>query len=112
MLVRQFENPANPEIHFRTTGPEIWDATEGKMNFGVGRGHRRHNYRRFALHKEGEGQAHLSVAVEPAASPIITQKRAGQPLTPGGHKIQGIGANFIPKNLDSKSCDRVETGVE
>jgi len=110
VLVRQFENPANPDIHFRTTGPEIWDATEGKIDIlvsGVGTGGTITGVSRYI--KKEKGKQILSVAVEPAASPIITQKRAGQPLTPGGHKIQGIGANFIPKNLDLDLVDRVET---
>ncbi len=107
--MRQFENPANPAIHEATTGPEIWDDTEGKVDVlvcGVGTGGTLTGVSRHL--KKTRGRAIESVAVEPEASPLITQSRAGQPLAPAGHKIQGIGANFIPKNLDLSLVDRVE----
>jgi cysteine synthase A len=108
-LARQFENPANPDIHERTTGPEIWDDTDGQVDVfvaGVGTGGTLTGVSRHL--KNTRGKKILSVAVEPEASPIITQALAGQPLAPGAHKIQGIGANFIPKNLDLSLVDRVE----
>jgi cysteine synthase A len=109
VLVRQFENPANPAIHEHTTGPEIWDDTEGKVDVlvaGVGTGGTITGVSRYI--KKTKGKAIETVAVEPSASPLITQTRAGQPLTPAPHKIQGIGGNFIPKNLDLSLVDRVE----
>ena len=109
-LPQQFSNPANPAIHESTTGPEIWDDTDGKIDVfvaGVGTGGTITGVSRFI--KKTKGRAILTVAVEPAASPLITQTRAGQQLTPAGHKIQGIGANFIPGNLDLALLDRVET---
>jgi cysteine synthase A len=108
-LARQFDNPANPAIHETTTGPEIWDDTDGRIDVlvaGVGTGGTITGVSRYV--KNTRGKKITSVAVEPEASPIITQARAGQPLTPAGHKIQGIGANFIPKNLDLSIVDRVE----
>jgi cysteine synthase A len=108
-LARQFENPANPGIHERTTGPEIWDDTDGQVDAfvaGVGTGGTLTGVSRYF--KSTRGRRILSVAVEPEASPIITQALAGEPLAPGAHKIQGIGANFIPKNLDLSLVDRVE----
>jgi len=109
LLLQQFSNPANPEIHFRTTGPEIWDDTNGEIDVlvsGVGTGGTITGVSRYI--KQTRGKAILSVAVEPTASPVITQKLAGQPLQPGPHKIQGIGAGFIPDNLDLSLVDRVE----
>jgi len=109
VLMRQFENPANPAIHERTTGPEIWEDTDGKVDVfvgGVGTGGTITGVSRYI--KKTKGKAILSVAVEPDASPLITQTRAGQPLAPAPHKIQGLGANFVPKNLDLGMVDRVE----
>ena len=108
-LPNQFTNPANPDIHFRTTGPEIWEDTEGAIDVlvaGVGTGGTITGISRFI--KQAKGKPILSVAVEPAASPVITQQLAGQPLQPGPHKIQGIGAGFIPETLDLAMVDRVE----
>src|ERR1017187_9424095 len=110
VLLQQFKNPANPEIHFRTTGPEIWDDTDGEVDVlvsGVGTGGTITGVSRYI--KQTRGKAITSVAVEPAGSPVITQKLAGQPLKPGPHKIQGIGAGFIPDTLDLSLVDRVET---
>ena len=108
-MPQQFKNPANPEIHFKTTGPEIWEQTEGKIDVlvsGVGTGGTITGVSRFI---KGEKQKKiLSVAVEPVESPVITQRLAGQDLKPGPHKIQGIGAGFIPDTLDLKVVDRVE----
>lgn len=108
-MPQQFKNPANPEIHFKTTGPEIWDATGGNVDVliaGVGTGGTITGVSRFL--KEAKGRKVISVAVEPANSPVITQKLAGQNLKPGPHKIQGIGAGFIPDVLDLSLIDRVE----
>jgi cysteine synthase A len=108
-LPQQFKNPANPEIHFKTTGPEIWDDTDGAIDVlvaGVGTGGTISGISRFI--KQAKGRKILSVAVEPRESPVITQKRAGQELKPGPHKIQGIGAGFIPDTLDLALVDRVE----
>jgi cysteine synthase A len=110
LLLQQFQNPANPEIHFRTTGPEIWDDTNGQIDVlvsGVGTGGTITGVSRYI--KGTRGKAITSVVVEPAASPVITQKLAGQPLQPGPHKIQGIGAGIIPDTLDLTVVDRVET---
>jgi len=110
LLLQQFQNPANPEIHFRTTGPEIWDDTNGAIDVlisGVGTGGTITGVSRFI--KQVQGKAIVSVAVEPAGSPVITQKLAGLPLQPGPHKIQGIGAGIIPDTLDLSVVDRVET---
>src|ERR1035441_6090591 len=110
LLLQQFKNPANPEIHFRTTGPEIWDDTNGEVDVlvsGVGPGGTITGVSRYI--KQTRGKAITSVAVEPANSPVITQKLAGQPLKPGPHKIQGIGAGIIPDTLDLSMVDRVET---
>lgn len=107
IMLQQFNNPANPAIHEQTTGPEIWNDTDGKIDIlvaGVGTGGTISGISRFIK----KHKAITSVAVEPSASPIITQKRAGEDLTPGPHKIQGIGANFIPGNLDLDMIDRVE----
>jgi cysteine synthase A len=109
-MPQQFENPANPAIHEQTTGPEIWDDTEGIVDVfvaGVGTGGTITGVSRYI--KNTKGRKILSVAVEPADSPILTQARAGLELAPGPHKIQGIGAGFIPKNLDMSMVDRVET---
>jgi len=109
-LARQFSNPANPAIHEKTTGPEIWKETYGKVDIlvaGVGTGGTISGISRYI--KGTAGKAITSVAVEPAASPIISQTMAGEPLTPGPHKIQGIGAGFIPDNLDMSLIDEVET---
>jgi cysteine synthase A len=109
MLVKQFENPANPAIHEKTTGPEIWDDTDGKVDVfvsGVGTGGTLTGVSRYI--KNTRGKKILTVAVEPSHSPVITQTLAHQPPTPSPHKIQGIGAGFIPKNLDLSMIDRVE----
>ena len=109
VLVRQFENPANPAIHEETTGPEIWDDTGGQVDVlvtGVGTGGTLTGISRF-FEKTKKKLLH-SVAVEPAASPVITQTLAGEPLAPSPHKIQGIGAGFVPKNLDLTLVDQVE----
>lgn len=108
-MPQQFRNPANPAIHESTTGPEIWDATEGGIDVlisGVGTGGTITGVSRYI--KNTRGKQITAVAVEPAASPVITQKLAGQPLQPGPHKIQGIGAGFIPDTLDLSVVDRVE----
>ncbi|MGR3807359.1 cysteine synthase A [Pasteurella testudinis] len=110
IILKQFENPANPDIHQQTTGPEIWHATEGKVDVlvaGVGTGGTITGVSRAI--KQDFGKAITSVAVEPAESPVITQTRNGEEVKPGPHKIQGIGAGFIPKNLDLALVDRVET---
>lgn len=107
-LPQQFENPANPAIHEATTGPEIWDATGGKVDIlvaGVGTGGTISGISSYF--EKVKKQALYSVAVEPAESPIIDQTKRGETLTPGPHKIQGIGANFIPKNLDLDLVDEV-----
>ncbi|MBC8167393.1 MAG: cysteine synthase A, partial [Bryobacteraceae bacterium] len=109
VLLQQFRNQANPDIHFRTTGPEIWDDTEGKIDVfvsGVGTGGTITGVSRYI--KQEKGRQLLSVAVEPVNSPVISQKRNGQDLKPGPHKIQGIGAGFIPETLDLNMVDRVE----
>jgi cysteine synthase len=109
VLLQQFENPANPDIHFKTTGPEIWEDTNGAVDVfvsGVGTGGTISGVSRFL--KEAKGKPILSVAVEPAASPVITQTRNAESVKPGPHKIQGIGAGFIPGNLDLSMVDRVE----
>ncbi|QQV09022.1 cysteine synthase A [Acinetobacter johnsonii] len=107
-LPQQFENPANPAIHESTTGPEIWEATGGKVDIlvaGVGTGGTISGISSYF--EKVKKQALYSVAVEPAESPIIGQTKRGETLTPGPHKIQGIGANFIPKNLDLDLVDEV-----
>ena len=108
VLLQQFKNPANPEIHFRTTGPEIWDDTEGSIDVlvsGIGTGGTITGVSRYI--KKEKGKKILSVGVEPNNSPVITQRLAGQPMKPGPHKIQGIGAGFIPDTLDLSMVDRV-----
>lgn len=105
----QFDNPANPEIHFKTTGPEIWNDSDGSIDVlvsGVGTGGTITGISRYIKNEKGKNI--LSVAVEPSHSPVITQTRNGEELKPGPHKIQGIGAGFIPKNLDLSVVDRVE----
>ncbi len=108
-LPQQFRNPANPRIHQETTGPEIWEATGGNVDVlvaGVGTGGTITGITRHF--KQQRGRSLLSVAVEPAGSPVLTQARAGQPLSPGPHAIQGIGAGFVPDTLDLSLVDRVE----
>ena len=108
-MPQQFRNPANPAIHEKTTGPEIWDDTEGAVDIfvsGVGTGGTITGVSRFI--KKTKRKQIISVAVEPTESPVITQKLAGQELKPGPHKIQGIGAGFIPETLDLSIVDRVE----
>ncbi len=108
-LPQQFKNPANPAIHFRTTGPEIWEDTEGNIDVliaGVGTGGTVSGVAQYI--KQEKGKNITVVAVEPASSPVITQKLAGEELKPGSHMIQGIGAGFIPDNLDLTVIDRVE----
>jgi cysteine synthase A len=108
--LQQFKNPANPEIHFKTTGPEIWDDTEGSIDVlvsGVGTGGTITGVSRFI--KCVKNKAIRSVAVEPAASPVITQTLNKAPVKPGPHKIQGLGAGFIPETLDLSVVDQVET---
>jgi cysteine synthase A len=109
VLLQQFKNPANPEIHFRTTGPEIWDDTDGLVDVfvsGIGTGGTISGVARYL--KKEKGRKLLSVGVEPANSAVITQRLAGQPLKPGPHKIQGLGAGFIPDTLDLSMVDTVE----
>lgn len=109
VLMGQFENPANPKIHEDTTGPEIWEDTDGTIDIlisGVGTGGTITGISRFI--KNQKGKKILSVAVEPEESPVITQTRSGEPVKPGPHKIQGIGAGFVPKNLDLSIVDQVE----
>ncbi|MGR5119977.1 cysteine synthase A [Vibrio astriarenae] len=110
LLLQQFDNPANPQIHEKTTGPEIWDATDGQIDVlvaGVGTGGTITGTSRYI--KGEKGKAITSVAVEPAESPVISQVLAGEDVQPAPHKIQGIGAGFIPGNLDLEVLDRVET---
>lgn len=109
-MPRQFENPANPEIHEKTTGPEIYRDLDGKVDIfvaGVGTGGTLSGVSRYL--KKEQGLNLETVAVEPAASPIISQTRNGEEIKPAPHKIQGIGANFMPKNLDLDMVDSVET---
>lgn len=109
VLLQQFKNPANPAIHEATTGPEIWDDTDGQVDIfvsGVGTGGTITGVTRYL--KKTRGKAILSVAVEPEASPILTQTRAGEPLKPAPHKIQGIGAGFVPDILDLSLVDEIE----
>src|SRR6202051_4423875 len=101
VLLQQFKNPANPEIHFRTTGPEIWEDTDGAVDVlvsGIGTGGTITGVSRYI--KREKGKKILSVGVEPAVSPVISQRLPGQPMRPGPHPIQGIGAGFIPDTLD------------
>ncbi|MBP8308570.1 MAG: cysteine synthase A [Burkholderiaceae bacterium] len=109
VLLQQFKNPANPAIHEKTTGPEIWRDTDGQIDIfvaGVGTGGTITGVTRYL--KNTQGKAIQSVAVEPTASPVLTQKRAGEALKPGPHKIQGIGAGFVPDVLDMSLIDTIE----
>jgi len=109
VLLQQFENPANPAIHETTTGPELWNDTEGEMDVlvsGVGTGGTITGVSRYF--ERVRGKPLHSVAVEPADSPVLTQTRAGGPLKPGPHKIQGIGAGFVPRVLDLGLVDEIE----
>ena len=109
VLLQQFKNPANPAIHEKTTGPEIWNDTDGAIDIlvsGVGTGGTITGVTRYI--KQTQGKAIISIAVEPAASPVLTQSRAGEPLKPGPHKIQGIGAGFVPGVLDLALIDEIE----
>jgi len=109
VLLQQFKNPANWAIHEQTTGPEIWDDTAGEIDIlvaGVGTGGTITGVSRYI--KQARGKPILSIAVEPAGSPVLTQRRAGQPIKPGPHKIQGIGAGFVPDVLDLSLVDQIE----
>jgi cysteine synthase A len=109
-IPQQFTNPANPEIHFMTTGPEIWNDTDGNVEIlvaGVGTGGTITGISRYI--KREKGRALWSVAVEPAASPVLTAIRNGETPRPGSHKIQGIGAGFKPEVLDLSLVDEVQT---
>ncbi len=109
VLLQQFKNPANPAIHESTTGPEIWNDTEGAIDIlvsGVGTGGTITGVTRFI--KLTKGKAIQAVAVEPSASPVLTQTRAGDAIKPGPHKIQGIGAGFVPQVLDLSLIDAIE----
>ena len=109
VLLQQFKNPANPAIHEQTTGPEIWQDTDGGVDIfvaGVGTGGTITGVSRYL--KKTQGKAVTTVAVEPTGSPILTQTRAGQPLQPAPHKIQGIGAGFVPEVLDLSLVDAIE----
>lgn len=109
LLLQQFSNPANPEIHEKTTGPEIWEATNGDFDIfisGVGTGGTLTGTTRYLKKTKGKDSL-ITVAVEPTDSPVIRQALAGEELVPGPHKIQGIGAGFIPENLDLSLIDRV-----
>ncbi len=109
IMLQQFENPANPAVHEQTTGPEIWNDTDGEIDIlisGVGTGGTITGISRYI--KNTQGKAIQSIAVEPADSPVISQSMAGEELKPSPHKIQGIGAGFIPQNLDVDLVDAVE----
>lgn len=109
VLLQQFKNPANPAIHEQTTGPEIWTGTDGKIDIfvsGVGTGGTLTGVSRYI--KGTKGKPITTIAVEPAASPVLSQLRAGEPLVPSPHKIQGIGAGFVPDNLDMSMVDEIE----
>jgi cysteine synthase A len=109
VLLQQFSNPANPAIHFETTGPEIWDDTDGTVDAlvsGIGTGGTITGIARYI--KQAMGKPIIAVGVEPAGSPVISQKLSGQPLKPGPHRIQGLGAGFIPQTLDLSVVDRIE----
>jgi cysteine synthase A len=110
LLLQQFKNPANPEIHYRTTGPEIWEDTDGGVDIfvaGIGTGGTITGVSRYIKHVRGK--AILSVGVEPSSSPVISQTLRGEAIKPGPHKIQGIGAGIVPETLDLTVVDRVET---
>jgi cysteine synthase A len=109
VMLQQFMNPANPDVHVRTTGPEIWEDTEGSVDVlvsGIGTGGTITGVSRYI--KKDRGKRIVSVGIEPLNSQVITQHLSGKPLRPGPHKIQGIGAGFIPDTLDLKMVDRVE----
>jgi cysteine synthase A len=109
LLLQQFKNPANPEIHFRTTGPEIWEDTDGTIDVlvsGIGTGGTLSGVARYI--KKDRGKKILAVGIEPQNSPVISQHLAGKPIVPGPHKVQGIGAGFIPDTLDLTMLDQVE----
>lgn len=109
VLLQQFKNPANPAVHERTTGPEIWNDTEGGIDIfvsGVGTGGTITGVSRYI--KKTKGKKIWTVAVEPSASPVLTQQRSGAALQPGPHKIQGIGAGFVPDVLDTSLIDQIE----
>ncbi len=113
VLLQQFMNPANPRIHHDTTGPEIWQDTDGQVDVlvsGVGTGGTITGVSRYI--KTTLGQPLVSVAVEPTNSPVIRQTISGEALKPGPHKIQGIGAGFVPQNLDLTLLDRVESASD
>jgi cysteine synthase A len=110
VMLQQFSNPANPQIHHDTTGPEIWNDTDGQVDVfvaGVGTGGTITGVSRYI--KTTLAKPLISVAVEPSNSPVISQTLSGEMLKPGPHKIQGIGAGFVPDNLDLSLLDRVET---
>jgi cysteine synthase A len=109
VMLQQFKNPANPEVHFQTTGPEIWEDTGGAIDVfvsAIGTGGTITGVSRYIKGKQGKKI--LSVGIEPTGSQVITESLAGRPLKPGPHKIQGIGAGFIPETLDLSVVDRVE----
>jgi cysteine synthase len=109
VLLQQFKNPANPRIHFETTGPEIWNDTEGAVDVlvsGVGTGGTITGVSRYIKHEKKKPL--ISIAVEPENSAVISQTLNREPLKPGPHKIQGLGAGFIPDTLDLSMVDRVE----
>jgi cysteine synthase A len=109
VMLQQFKNPANPAIHVKTTGPEIWEDTDGTIDVlvcGIGTGGTISGVSRYI--KKEKKRKLVSIGVEPTGSPVITQKLAGQPMRPGPHKIQGIGAGFIPDTLDLTMVDRIE----
>jgi cysteine synthase len=108
VLLQQFQNPANPQIHFETTGPEIWEDTDGQIDVlvsGIGTGGTITGVSRYIKNEKGKNIQ--SIGVEPTASPVISQTLSGQPVQPGPHKIQGIGAGFIPGTLDLSFVDRI-----
>ena len=110
VLLQQFKNPANPDIHEKTTGPEIWNDTDGNVDIfvsGVGTGGTITGVSRYF--KKVREKSIQAIAVEPATSPVLTQTRSGAPLQPAPHKIQGIGAGFVPEVLDLKLVDGIET---
>jgi len=109
IVLQQFKNPANPRIHYETTGPEIWNDTDGEIDVlvsGVGTGGTISGVSKYI--KKKQKKPILSVAVEPERSPVIQQTLDGQPIRPGYHAVQGIGAGFIPDTLDLKMVDRIE----